>query len=105
MTKNKTNKTNKATIITYISDRLEQRKRIELSFTHEDDEYICISLDVFGSGKPEFVVLGNDKYHDAIAVSDDAVTNRQRLSDLFAPFPNELCLTVIPQDLYEDETV
>lgn len=97
----KTNKTNKATIITYISDQLEQYKRIELSFTHEDEEYICISLDVFGSGKPEFVVLGNDKYHDAIAVSDDAVTNRQRLVNLFSSFSNELELTVIPRDLYE----
>lgn len=98
-------KTNKATIITYISDRLSSRKKVELSFTYEDEEYICISLDVFGSGKPEFVTLGNDKYHDAIAVSDDAVTNRQRLVNLFSEFPNELNLTVIPRDLYKEETL
>lgn len=98
-------KKNKAAIIQHISGQLSKGKRVELSFVHNEEEYICISLDVFGTGKPEFIALGDNQYHDAIAVTDGAVINKQRLSNLFAAFPNELNLTVIPRDLYQEETV
>lgn len=98
-------RTDKRSALETVEKRLMEGKKIELSFVHEDEEYICISLDVFGSGKPEFIVLGNDTFHDAMVVSDDPDVNRDQLNNLFSSFPDELHLTVIPRDLYKEETV
>lgn len=91
-------KNNKSKVIDYIVNNISRGKKVELSFLNEGVEYICISMDIFGSGKPEYIVLGNDTYHDGITITNEQYKTKNSIINLFRVFPENLEMTIVPNE-------
>lgn len=96
--------TNKQEVIQQMEDCLKKHKRVEFSFLLNEEVYICISIDVFGSGQPEFIVLGNSNgCRKSMSISNDVTENREAIHKLLETFPEQLDMMIIPDDREEEE--
>ena len=96
--------TNKQEVMQQMEDCLKKHKRVEFSFILDEEIYICISIDVFGSGQPEFIVLGNSNgCRKSMNISNDMMENREAIHRLFDAFPEQLDMMIIPDDREEEE--
>lgn len=96
-------KQSKNKILDLVCEKLKKQKSIEFSFISNEKEYVCISLDIFGSGKPEVLALGCDDYHTCMAISNNQKKNIIDLKEMFQDFSDELEMMIIPNEYYYNQ--
>lgn len=92
----------KKALIKNILEKIDRDQSILFAFTFEFDEYIGIGIDVYGSGKPEILVLGNEKTRQAMVITNDYHKNESKLREMLGLYPDVLDMTTIPVDLVDD---
>lgn len=96
--------TKKKELINVIMAKIVKNETILFSFGcgHGKDEIIGIGLDIYGSGKPEILVIGNTQTRQTMSITGNIMVDHKNLIHMFESFPQTLEMTTIPIDLLDD---
>lgn len=95
-------KTKKKELINVIMAKIVKNETILFSFSWSEDEIIGIGLDVYGSGKPEILVIGNTQARQSMSITGNIMVDHKNLIQMLEPFPQTLEMTTTPIDLLDD---
>ena len=95
-------KVKKKELINVIMAKITKNETILFSFIFDGNEIIGIGLDVYGSAKPEILVIGNAETRQSMSITGHIIVDHKNLIQILKPFPSTLEMTTMPIDLVDD---